>query len=244
MPKYLYGKKRKISQKKIRKIGGFLFLFFGISTLLYFFFPILSFHIYLSSAFARSNMQSPLPQRFVVESNNSLSSLLSSQITNVAIDYYDARNWSPMAKRREISESIKEYGLSIPSQGILKAEVSANDFDLSNHLVEYFTTSSNPILRGTSVIFGHSSLPQWFDSKKYTTIFAKLHLLKEGDEIILTVHGKDYKYKVFEKAVMDADDEGIFSQSFDNSYITLVTCTPPGTTWKRLIIRASLEHAV
>ena len=26
-----------------------------------------------------------------------------------------------------------------------------------------------------------------------------------------------------------------------DSYLTLVTCTPPGTTWKRLIIKAKLE---
>ena len=73
------------------------------------------------------------------------------------------------------------------------------------------------------------------------TIFAKLHTIKEGDEIVLTVDGKDYTYKIFSIGITDPKDPNIFSQSFDNSYITLITCTPPGTTWKRLVVRASLK---
>jgi len=243
MHKYTYGKNNTFFKKKAKKIGGVLLIVFGIGTLFYFFFPLFSFHLYLSSSFADVNIEAPIPKRFVIEGNNYIGNLLTSGISNVTTNYKDARNWFPDFQGTGInSEIVKEFTLSIPSQGIYNSKVSADDFDLSKHLVEYFTTSKNPVSKGTSVIFGHSTLPQWFDPKNYMTIFAHLHLIKDGDEIIVTVNGQDFHYKVFSISIMDSTNPNIFSQSFDNSYITLVTCTPPGTTWKRLVVRASLQQ--
>lgn len=91
------------------------------------------------------------------------------------------------------------------------------------------------------MIFGHSTLPQLFDPTNYKAIFATLHTLKAGDTFEVTVDDTSYSYKIFSISITTPDDMNIFSQSYDNSYITLVTCTPPGTIWKRLVIRASLE---
>jgi sortase A len=175
-----------------------------------------------------------------MRADTSLGNLFASGITNVVGDYTDARNWFPQEVNKNKFEKVKEYKLSIPSQGIVDAKVSADDFDLSKHLVQYFTTSQNPTEKGTSVIFGHSTLPQWFDPSDYKTIFAKLHTLKSGDEFSITVDNKKFTYKIFSISITDPTDPNIFSQSFDNSYITLITCTPPGTTWKRLVVRSSL----
>lgn len=242
MHTYSYGKGKKFFRKK-RKFFGLLSVGIGIFLLLYFFFPLLSYHLYLSAAFAGGNIEAPLPQRFVLNGGSSIAGLFTSGITNVTADYKDARNWFPYQKNDHIGQAqkVSEYEFSIPSQGIDNAKVSSVDFDLSKHLVQYFSTSKSPVEKGTSVIFGHSTLPQWFDPKKYTAIFARLHTLKEGDKIMLTVDGKMYKYSIYGISIMSADDPNIFSQSFDNSYITIVTCTPPGTTWKRLVVRASLE---
>lgn len=227
-----------------RKILGVLIILIGVSVLLYFFFPLISYHLYLSSAFAQSDIESPLPQRYVLGSNTSIGDLLSSGLSNVTSDYKDARNWFPQKVNREkFLNKVTDYTLSIPSQGIKDAKVSSVDYDLSKHLVQYFSTSKNPIENGTSVIFGHSTLPQWFDPNKYTAIFARLHTLKDGDEFSIKVDNKNYNYKIFSISISDPKDPNIFSQSFDNSYITLITCTPPGTTWKRLVVRASLENS-
>jgi sortase A len=243
MHKYTYGKNNTAVKKKAKKISGVTLIIFGIGTLFYFFFPLFSFHLYLSSSFADGNIEAPLPKRFVVEGNSSIGNLLTSGITNVTTNYKDARNWFPDFQKGVgvDNEVVKQFALSIPSQGIYRSTVSADDFDLSKHLVEYFTTSKNPVDKGTSVIFGHSTLPQWFDPKNYMTVFARMHLIKDGDEVIITVNGQDFHYKVFSISIMDSTNPNIFSQSFDNSYITLVTCTPPGTTWKRLVVRASLQ---
>lgn len=228
--RYVY-KKRNHRRKKVRKFGGFLFISAGVALLFYFFFPIVSFHIYFSSAISELNIESPLP---------GVSGLFSTGVANATEDSTDARSWFPDQEIQKRSEEVKEYHLSIPSQGIYNAKVSSTDFDLSKHLVQYFSTSNNPTEKGTSVIFGHSSIPQWFDPDDYTKIFAKIHQLSLGEEIVLTVDGKKYKYKILSKTILSNKDPKVFYQNFDNSYISLVTCTPPGTTWKRLVVRAAL----
>lgn len=242
MHRYSY-KKGNLLMRKKKKFLGVLSVCAGVTMILYFFFPLVSYHLYLSAAFAGNNIQAPLPQRFVLNGGNSIAGLFSSGITNVTGNYKDARNWFPQQKINSdgSGQKVTEYEFSIPSQGIQGKKVSAVDFDLSKHLVQYFTTSKSPAEKGTSVIFGHSTLPQWFDPENYMAIFANLHLLKDGDEIVLTVNGHSYKYSVYSISVMNSDDPNIFSQAYDNSYITIVTCTPPGTTWKRLVVRASLN---
>lgn len=228
-------------RKSLKRTIGIGSLVFGIVIVLYFFFPVLSYHLFLSAEFSADDIESPLPKRYVLQGSEGITSIFSSGLSEVAYDYKDARNWFPQVEAQGIPEQkISEYLITIPSQEIINAKVSADDFDLSKHLVQYFATSKNPTERGTSVIFGHSTLPQWFDPTNYNTIFAKLHTIKVGDEIILTVNNMNYSYKIFSTNITDASDPNIFSQSFDNSYITLVTCTPPGTVWKRLIVRASL----
>lgn len=242
MHNYSYGKKKSLFRSKKKKILGIGSIVIGIITLLYFFFPLISFHFYLSSAFTNNNIESPLPQRYVLSGSTSIGGLLSSGISNVTSNYKDARNWFPyqIDKKNNVKQ-VNEYEFSIPSQNISHMKVSAVDFDLSKHLVQYFSTSKSPIEKGTSVIFGHSTLPQWFDPQDYTSIFARLHTIKNDDEIVLTVGNTNYRYKVFSVSIVESNDPNIFSQSFDNSYVTIITCTPPGTTWKRLMVRASLQ---
>jgi len=36
------------------------------------------------------------------------------------------------------------------------------------------------------------------------------------------------------------DKISVLEQKYDASYLTLVTCVPPGTYWKRLVVKAKL----
>jgi sortase A len=40
--------------------------------------------------------------------------------------------------------------------------------------------------------------------------------------------------------VVDPNDFGVLDQDKDGSYLTLITCTPPGTYLKRLVVKAKL----
>ncbi len=241
---YIKTKKGSILPKRkkiyLKFLGGAI-LACGLFILSYFFFPLVSYQLFLAQAFEQSSIEVPIPKYLVLDKNNSISNLIGQGINSLSRDYTDARNWYPQVKSTIAQEtSIDHYNISIPSLKIDNAEVSTKDYDLSQHLVQYFGTAL-PGEKGTAVIFGHSTLPQWFDPKNYKTIFATLHTAKTGEEILVNVNNVTYKYKIFAITITGPDDINMFSQSYDNSYITLITCTPPGTIWKRLIVRASLE---
>lgn len=210
----------------------------GIFIFLYFFFPLLSWEIYYGRVFASSNLDSPIP-RSVLEADMGVGSFVKEQFSALSTNYDDARNWYPNLRPEE-AKAVTTYSLSIPKIKVVDAVVSTDNYDLSSHLVQYFG-SSVPGQNGTSVIFGHSTLPALFNPKNYKTIFANLYQMQIGDDIMVTVSGVTYKFKIFSMTVVDPDDTSIAYETYDTSYITLVTCTPPGTIWKRLVVRAKLS---
>ena len=107
-------------------------------------------------------------------------------------------------------------------------------------MVNYPGTSIPPE-KGNAVVFGHSTLPQLFNKNDYKTIFTNIYTLNPGDEIIVNVLGNEYKYKIENITVVDPDNTSVLEQNYSDSFLTLVTCTPPGTIWKRLVIKARIE---
>jgi sortase A len=83
-------------------------------------------------------------------------------------------------------------------------------------------------------------LPQFFNPKDYMTIFSTLPTLKIGDEILVDFDGVRYRFLVSEMVELPPDDLAILEQHYDDSYISLVTCVPPGTYLRRLVVRARL----
>jgi sortase A len=93
---------------------------------------------------------------------------------------------------------------------------------------------------GNAVIFGHSVLPQFFNPHNYLTIFSTLHTLRPGDTIDIEADGASYTYKITEMYEAMPDDLSPLAQTYNGRYLTLITCTPPGTYLRRLIIKASI----
>ncbi|MCX6791525.1 MAG: sortase [Candidatus Gottesmanbacteria bacterium] len=58
----------------------------------------------------------------------------------------------------------------------------------------------------------------------------------------ISYDGISYKYIVYDLAVTDPSDLSALAQRFDDSYLTLVTCVPPGTYWQRLHVFAKLAR--
>ncbi len=232
---YYFVKKKHHFTKRKRQIVGAGIVGLGVLILVYFFFPLISFNVFFGSG---EDIKAPIPKYSMV-GGSGIGSLIAQGISKLTLDYNDARNWYPKVHATKTG-SVPFYSLSIPRLKINDAQVSTVDYDLTKHLIQYFGTSI-PGENGTAVIFGHSTLPQWFDPKNYKAIFATLHTIKKGDEIVTRVNNITYTYKVFAISITTPEDTNIFSQSYDHSYITIVTCTPPGTVWKRLIVRASLQ---
>ncbi|MCL5438365.1 MAG: sortase [Patescibacteria group bacterium] len=238
---YLKSKARiKISFRKILQLGSFLVALLGFIATLYIFFPLISWQIYFAPVFASNELAAPIPKTTIVN-KSTIESLITTTAEKInGIDYTNAQNWFPIHKIEQNSPKISSYTLSISKLGIKDAIVSTTDFDIGKHLIDYIGTAIPPN-KGTAVIVGHSTLPQLFNPNDYKTIFATIYLLKPGDEIRVKIEDIEYLYRIFNITVVNPDDPSIFSQNYDDSYITLVTCTPPGTTWKRLLVKARLE---
>jgi sortase A len=129
------------------------------------------------------------------------------------------------------------YTLSIPKLGIDHAVVRSDHTDLKQSLIQYNGTAL-PGNLGNTVIFGHSVLPQFFNPQNYLTIFSTLHRLKVGDTMEIVADGATYTYKISEMYETSPDDLTPLAQVYNGRYLTLITCTPPGTYLRRLIIKA------
>lgn len=155
------------------------------------------------------------------------------------VDLTNANAWFPTRPQKKVVTPVNTYKLSIPKLRISDAAVTIAGDDLGKSLVHYGGTGL-PGEYGTAVVFGHSTLPQFFNPTNYKTIFSILPTLTVGDEILVTYDGVTYRYVVYEMTVTDPTDLSPLEQHFDDSYITLITCVPPGTYWKRLNVRARL----
>ncbi|MDZ4228438.1 MAG: sortase [Candidatus Levybacteria bacterium] len=220
-------------KKYLRLISGLLLLI-GVSLILYVLFPAISWQIYFQPTFASQEITLSIPRANIVD--------LAKNLIDTT-DYTKADNWFPKFNpnpNQKDQIDTPSYLISIPKIKIEKAIVFTADNDLTKHLVNYQGTGI-PGKNGNAVIFGHSTLPQLFNPKDYKTIFANVYKLKNGDNIYATLNGVTYTYNIFKITVVDPEDSSALIQDYDNSYLTLVTCTPPGTTWKRLIVKARLE---
>lgn len=155
-------------------------------------------------------------------------------------DLTRASNWFTKTKNYpEIVYPIKYYKISIPQLKIKDAIVEIGGEDLSKNLI-HFNGTALPGKPGNAVIFGHSTLPQLYNPKNYLTIFTYLPNLKKGDEVQVDYDEIKYKFKIDQMFEVKPEDIQILEQRQNNSYLTLVTCVPPGTYLRRLIIRAKI----
>ena len=158
-----------------------------------------------------------------------------------SVDLTKASNWFPAAQRNFADSKVSHYTISIPKLRINDATVAIGGEDLADSLIQYPGTAL-PGKIGNSVIFGHSILPQFYSPTDYMAIFSLLPTLKKGDAISVRYDGIDYTYKVEEMFEVRPEDVQVLDQNDNDSYLSLITCTPPGHPLKpkRLIVRAKL----
>lgn len=176
----------------------------------------------------------------VVDKNDKSSGKMEAPST--IIDYTKPQNWFVGAEYNTgETKGAAFYTIGVPRLNIADAIVQVGGEDLSKSLIQYPGTA-NPGKIGNSVIFGHSILPQYYDPKNYLSIFSLLPSLVEGDVVSVKYDGVVYKYQVETLFEVLPEDIQILEQQTDASYLTLVTCVPPGHPLKpkRLIVRARL----
>jgi sortase A len=96
--------------------------------------------------------------------------------------------------------------------------------------------SALPNQRGNVFIFAHSA-GNWYQANRYNAIFYLLNKLVAGDQIILTYLGHPRTFAVTASKIVSASDTSYLKPTATDQ-LTLMTCWPPGTTLKRLILLA------
>lgn len=99
-----------------------------------------------------------------------------------------------------------------------------------------FPTTADPGQPGNVVIFGHSSGQPWAPGE-YKFVFTLLDKLKPGDKVYVDHKGQRYIYQMRSSEVVLPEQVGVLNAT-DVPTLTLITCTPVGTSQKRLVVRA------
>lgn len=118
-----------------------------------------------------------------------------------------------------------------PSRAEWKVQVA-----LRRGVLHYGDTAIPGQTTGNIVIFGHSSGVAWAPGN-YKWVFTLLDKLRPGDQIEILYQNIPYTYVVADSLVVKPTDLAITAQTA-NPLLTLVTCTPVGTSTNRLIVQA------
>lgn len=94
-----------------------------------------------------------------------------------------------------------------------------------------------PGQKGNTVILGHSS-NDVFDDGEYKFVFVQLRNMEKGDTFYLHYNGIRYTYSVVEKKIIEPTQIKELIINNGKPLATLVTCEPPGTALKRLLVIA------
>lgn len=224
-----------MSQKTILRIAALISGISGIVILVGVVYPIVSYN----SVYSKNYKQLISP---ITDTVGTVQGVITNT-TNGNIDYTQASTWfTGGATKNDFSTSkVGYYTISIPKVKIEAASVAIGGEDLSKSLIQYPGTAL-PGKRGNSVIFGHSILPIFYNPKNYISIFSLLPTLKPGDEILVNYDGISYTYRVETMFEVLPTDIQVLDQDSSDSFLTLVTCVPPGDPGnpKRLIVRARI----
>lgn len=228
-----------MNQKTVLRIAALISGISGLVILVGVIYPIISYNSTYSKNYT---LISPLSDTSgTVESANTKLNSNSDVSITTDVDYTKASNWftGGATSTDFTSTKVKYYTISIPKVNIRDATVAIGGEDLGEHLIQYPGTAL-PGKRGNAVIFGHSILPIFYNPKNYISIFSLLPTLKKGDQIFINYDGISYTYQVEEMFEVLPTDIQVLDQDSSDSFLTLVTCVPPGDPRnpKRLIVRA------
>jgi len=160
-------------------------------------------------------------------------------------------------KRYQVVDDIGSKGeLIIPESldfGIVIPKIAANakifpnvdPFDKKEFLpilrkgVAHAKGTSFPGLGKNIYLFAHST-DAFYNAGRYNAVFYLIGKLNDKDEIDIFYKNKLFRYSVFEKKVV-APGEINYLEPQEEEILTLQTCYPPGTTLRRLVVRAKLQ---
>lgn len=132
---------------------------------------------------------------------------------------------------------IPKLNIDVP----IRFDINVSDImEAMNNGVAHFRingASAYPGEIGNFILTGHSA-GDVYSSNPYKYIFSGLERLEDGDLIYVNYNSVRYIYKVVKKEVVEPSDVAALVVQTDRPLLTLVTCTPLGTSRYRLLVTA------
>ena len=231
--------KRFPSEKKGKDRYFFAFIsLVGLAAVIFAAWPLLVWQVSTAPRLSTGVEDAPIPQARVLSAKSP--NLENIQVIEDAdgFSYFVPTNLSQNSTSGE--NRPEKFSLSIPKLEIKNATVKVDDLNFRKNL-SHFPGSALPGEIGNSFITGHSVLPQFNNPEDYNKIFTKLSDLEIGDKINVEIEGRQLQYIVQYSKVVNPRDLSVLAPISQNAKnLTLMTCVPPGTSIKRLVVVTSL----
>ena len=91
---------------------------------------------------------------------------------------------------------------------------------------------------GHIFLFAHST-DYWWNVSTYNAVFYLLGKLIKGDDINIFYKGERFVYRVIDTKIVDPSEVEYITRKTNVEFLTLQTCWPLGTTFKRLLVFAT-----
>lgn len=164
------------------------------------------------------------------------------------LNYQLEKSQGEQAVKREIKPVDRQFGIVIPK---IRANAkiipnvdpyNADDYQLAlTQGIAHAQLTVFPGETGNVFLFSHSSV-NFLEARKYNSVFYLLYRMEKGDEIDLYRNGGKFKYIVTRIKTVGADEVKYLQGEGPKKTVTLMTCWPPGTTYKRLLVIGELQE--
>ncbi|TSC53411.1 MAG: putative Isoprenylcysteine carboxyl methyltransferase [Parcubacteria group bacterium LiPW_39] len=142
------------------------------------------------------------------------------------------------ANYSERADSIVIGQLNIEAPLVLASGTSPNELNSAlNQGVVFYPGSALPGQAGEVFLTGHSSVFPW-NKTPYGQVFTLLDKLETGDVVSLIYNHRQYDYQITDKEILPPNQVKISDSA--EPRLTLFTCWPIGTSFKRLLVKGEL----
>jgi LPXTG-site transpeptidase (sortase) family protein len=208
------------AKKTIFIFCGFFVFFFVILSLVQFLnFMVGEINLFLQTSFLAAE---PLP----------ISSLFPSSSSAIVQE----PAFVPTAK----GNSLEIAGLKIEAPIVIADSTEIKDLSQNlNQGVVIYPGSALPGQPGQLLILGHSA-PAFWPKIRYDWVFSNLGNLQNGDEILVNLDQRQYRYQVTREIFLERGEQIPQNNETNSHRLYLITCWPPGRDFRRLAVEAVL----
>lgn len=239
---YVYQNPRTLRQALKRRDRTFSIVIatVGVISILFSVWPYFSWQLTTAKRFSQKVEEAPIPPGQVLSESTNFTQGVQVIKDADGFSYFVTTDQQASQSAQAAGTRPKEFYLTIPKLKIEKAKTRVDSLNFYTSL-SHFPKTALPGEVGNSFITGHSVLPQFNDPTDYRAIFTKLSDLEVGDDIFAQIGNHSYHYVVQYSKVVDPHDLSVLAPISPNARnLTLMTCVPPGTSTKRLVVITSL----